>query len=160
MTNNENDQGSGYGQFHRRVFEAKGGIFAVATTIAILIGGIVEIVPMYTAGAGPETGDWVTPYTPLEVAGRDIYIREGCYLCHSQWSGPCGPRFFGTGSGAEPLNTSLIGPSSWGRGAWAPTCTGSVRSTRMLGISSICGIPEAPHRGASCPHTHGSLVRP
>jgi len=90
MTKQEQDQGSqkGYGQFHRRVLEAKGGVFAVATTIAILIGGIVEIVPMYTAGAGPETGDWVTPYTPLEVAGRDIYIREGCYLCHSQWVRP------------------------------------------------------------------------
>jgi cytochrome c oxidase cbb3-type subunit I/II len=60
----------------------------VATTIAILIGGIVEIVPMYTQGAGPETADWVTPYTPLEVAGRDIYVREGCYLCHSQWVRP------------------------------------------------------------------------
>lgn len=90
MTNDKHDHESeaGYGQFHRRVLEAKGGVFAVATTIAILIGGIVEIVPMYTAGAGPETGDWVTPYTPLEVAGRDIYIREGCYLCHSQWVRP------------------------------------------------------------------------
>jgi len=90
MTNKEQDHGSekGYGQFHRRVLEARGGVFAVATTIAILIGGLVEIVPMYTAGAGPETADWVTPYTPLEVAGRDIYIREGCYLCHSQWVRP------------------------------------------------------------------------
>jgi cytochrome c oxidase cbb3-type subunit I/II len=90
MTNDKHDHGSeaGYGQFHRRFLEAKGGVFAVATTVAILIGGIVEIVPMYTAGAGPETGDWVTPYTPLEVAGRDIYIREGCYLCHSQWVRP------------------------------------------------------------------------
>lgn len=90
MTNNDQDHGSekGYGQFHRRVFEAKGGVFAVATTIAILIGGLVEIIPMYTAGAGPEQGDWITPYTPLEVAGRDIYIREGCYLCHSQWIRP------------------------------------------------------------------------
>ena len=90
MTNNDQDHASGKdnGQFHRRVLEARGGLFAVATTIAILIGGIVEIVPMYTAGAGPETADWVTPYTPLEVAGRDIYIREGCYLCHSQWVRP------------------------------------------------------------------------
>jgi cytochrome c oxidase cbb3-type subunit I/II len=90
MTNDQQNHGSekAYGQFHRRVLEASGGVFAVATTIAILIGGIVEIVPMYTAGAGPETGDWVTPYSPLEVAGRDIYIREGCYLCHSQWVRP------------------------------------------------------------------------
>ena len=90
MTKNEQNQGSdaSHGGFHRRVFEGKGAVFAVATTIAILIGGIVEIIPMYTAGAGPETADWVTPYTPLEVAGRDIYIREGCYLCHSQWVRP------------------------------------------------------------------------
>jgi cytochrome c oxidase cbb3-type subunit I/II len=90
MTTNDQNQGSekAYGQFHRRVLEARGGVFAIATTIAILIGGIVEIAPMYTAGAGPETADWVTPYTPLEVAGRDIYIREGCYLCHSQWIRP------------------------------------------------------------------------
>jgi len=90
MTDNRHHQDSDttYGQFHRRVMEARGGVFAVATTIAILIGGLVEIIPMYTAGAGPETGDWVTPYTPLEVAGRDIYIREGCYLCHSQWVRP------------------------------------------------------------------------
>jgi cytochrome c oxidase cbb3-type subunit I/II len=90
MTNNEQNHGSeaSYGNFHRNFFEGKGAVFAVATTIAILIGGIVEIVPMYTAGAGPETAEWVTPYTPLEVAGRDIYIREGCYLCHSQWVRP------------------------------------------------------------------------
>lgn len=90
MTDNRQDHASekGSGQFHRRVLEAKGGVFALFTTIAILIGGLVEIIPMYTAGAGPERGDWVTPYTPLEVAGRDIYIREGCYLCHSQWVRP------------------------------------------------------------------------
>jgi cytochrome c oxidase cbb3-type subunit I/II len=86
--NKSSESEAGYGSFHRRVLEGKGAVFAVATTVAILVGGIVEIVPMYTAGAGPETADWVTPYTPLEVAGRDIYIREGCYLCHSQWVRP------------------------------------------------------------------------
>ena len=86
--NKSHESEAAYGSFHRRVLEGRGAVFAVATTIAILIGGLVEIVPMYTAGAGPETADWVTPYTPLEVAGRDIYIREGCYLCHSQWVRP------------------------------------------------------------------------
>ncbi len=82
------DSDASHGHWHRRLLEGRGALFAVATTIAILIGGMVEIIPMYTAGAGPETADWVTPYTPLEVAGRDIYIREGCYLCHSQWVRP------------------------------------------------------------------------
>jgi cytochrome c oxidase cbb3-type subunit I/II len=75
-------------RFHRRVLENKAGLFAIVTTIAISIGGIVEIVPMFTQAAGPETPDWVSPYTPLEVAGRDIYIREGCYVCHSQMVRP------------------------------------------------------------------------
>jgi len=90
MTNDQQNHGSEAmsESFHRRFLERKGAVFAVAMTIAILIGGMVEIIPMYTAGAGPETADWVTPYTPLEVAGRDIYIREGCYLCHSQWVRP------------------------------------------------------------------------
>lgn len=79
---------AGYGQFHRRVFEGRSAVFAVATAVVISIGGLVEIVPMFSAGAGPEQGDWITPYTPLEVAGRDIYIREGCYLCHSQMVRP------------------------------------------------------------------------
>lgn len=78
-----------YGRLHRRLFEGKAAVFAIATTVAISIGGIVEIVPMFTASSASwERGDWVTPYTPLEVAGRDIYIREGCYLCHSQMVRP------------------------------------------------------------------------
>jgi cytochrome c oxidase cbb3-type subunit I/II len=60
----------------------------VLTTIAILIGGLVEIVPMFTATLGPQPLPGVRPYTPLEVAGRDIYVREGCYLCHSQMVRP------------------------------------------------------------------------
>jgi cytochrome c oxidase cbb3-type subunit I/II len=75
-------------RFHRRVLENKAGLFAIVTTIAISIGGIVEIIPMFTQAAGPEKPDWVSPYTPLEVAGRDIYIREGCYVCHSQMVRP------------------------------------------------------------------------
>jgi cytochrome c oxidase cbb3-type subunit I/II len=79
--------GGGYTSTHRTL-EGKSALFAVLVTVAILIGGIVEIIPMFSAGAGPEHMDGVKPYTPLEVAGRDIYIREGCYLCHSQMVRP------------------------------------------------------------------------
>ncbi len=75
------------GHWHRRI-EANLGLMAVLSTIAILIGGLVEIVPMFTVKLGPEALAGVTPYTPLEVAGRDIYIREGCYTCHSQMVRP------------------------------------------------------------------------
>jgi cytochrome c oxidase cbb3-type subunit I/II len=77
----------GYVGTHRTL-EGKSAIFAVLVTVAILIGGIVEIIPMFSTGAGPEHLKGVTPYTALEVAGRDIYIREGCYLCHSQMIRP------------------------------------------------------------------------
>ena len=74
--------------FHRRVIEGRLGLFAILTTIAISIGGLVEIVPMFTASLGPQQLAGVTPYTALEAKGRDIYIREGCYTCHSQMIRP------------------------------------------------------------------------
>ncbi len=77
----------GYTAAHR-ILEGKSAVFAVLVTVAILIGGIVEIVPLFSSTLGPEHLAGVTPYSPLEVAGRDIYIREGCYLCHSQMIRP------------------------------------------------------------------------
>jgi cytochrome c oxidase cbb3-type subunit I/II len=74
--------------WHRRLLEGKSALMAVLTTVAISIGGLVEIIPMYSLAAGPEAIAEVTPYTPLELAGRDIYVREGCYNCHSQMVRP------------------------------------------------------------------------
>src|SRR5208282_5512660 len=52
--------------------------------VVIAIGGLVEIVPLFYLKSTLETVEGMRPYTPLELAGRDIYVREGCYLCHSQ----------------------------------------------------------------------------
>jgi cytochrome c oxidase cbb3-type subunit 2 len=60
----------------------------VFSLIAVLIGGIVEIAPLFYLKNTIEKVDGMRPYTPLELAGRDIYIREGCYLCHSQMIRP------------------------------------------------------------------------
>ena len=57
---------------------------AVAITIAASIGGIVEIAPLFTIDETVEKAPDMRVYTPLELAGRNIYIREGCYACHSQ----------------------------------------------------------------------------
>lgn len=62
--------------------------FLVFATIAILIGGIFEIVPTYLVKSNIPTIASVKPYTPLELQGRDIYIKEGCYNCHSQMIRP------------------------------------------------------------------------
>jgi len=57
---------------------------AIATLITISIGGIVEIAPLFYLESTVEKVEGMRPYTPLELMGRNIYIREGCYVCHSQ----------------------------------------------------------------------------
>ncbi len=59
-------------------------LLLVLTLIVVAIGGIVEIVPLYTIHSTIEKVKGVRPYSPLELMGRNIYIREGCYNCHSQ----------------------------------------------------------------------------
>ena len=59
-------------------------LLAVLTTITVAIGGLVEVVPLFTIETTVEKVEGVRPYSPLELAGRDIYVREGCYNCHSQ----------------------------------------------------------------------------
>ncbi len=60
----------------------------LVSLVVILIGGIAEIVPMLTIKSNVPTITSVKPYTPLELQGRDLYIREGCYTCHSQMIRP------------------------------------------------------------------------
>ena len=74
--------------WHRDLLEHRSLLFTVLSTVVISIGGLVEILPMYAAELGPQPIDSVEAYTPLEVAGRDIYVREGCYNCHSQMVRP------------------------------------------------------------------------
>lgn len=68
--------------------ERKTVLFTVLTTVAVLIGGAVEIVPLLVVPSNIPTISSVKPYTPLELEGRDIYIREGCNNCHSQMIRP------------------------------------------------------------------------
>lgn len=63
-------------------------LLTVATFVTVAIGGIVEIAPLFWIDNTIEKVEGVRPYTPLEQAGRDIYIREGCYTCHSQMIRP------------------------------------------------------------------------
>lgn len=59
-------------------------LMVVLTLITVSIGGIVQIIPLFTIESTIERVDGVRPYSPLEVLGRNIYLREGCYTCHSQ----------------------------------------------------------------------------
>jgi len=73
--------------WHGRL-ESRPVTFAVLTLIAVLIGGMVEIIPMLAVASNVPSIPTVKPYTALELEGRDIYVREGCYTCHSQMVRP------------------------------------------------------------------------
>ncbi len=66
------------------IFEKNSLILLLGILIVISIGGIVEIAPLFMLNSTIEKVQGMRPYSPLELAGRDIYVREGCYNCHSQ----------------------------------------------------------------------------
>jgi cytochrome c oxidase cbb3-type subunit 2 len=70
------------------IFEKNSIILVIGVLIVIAIGGLVEIVPLFYLKSTIEKVEGVRPYTPLELAGRNIYVREGCYNCHSQMIRP------------------------------------------------------------------------
>jgi len=71
-------------KFNHGTIERNSWLLAVLTLITVSIGGLVQIVPLFTVETTIERVEGVRPYSPLELAGREIYIREGCYVCHSQ----------------------------------------------------------------------------
>ena len=73
---------------HHTAFERNASLLMAVSLVVVMIGGIVEIVPLFYLKNTIEKVEGVRPYTPLELAGRNIYIREGCYVCHSQMIRP------------------------------------------------------------------------
>jgi len=70
------------------IFEKNSIVLLIGVLVVIAIGGLVEITPLFYLKSTIEKVDGVRPYTPLELAGRNIYVREGCYNCHSQMIRP------------------------------------------------------------------------
>lgn len=75
------------GYWHRWI-ERRPVQFILASVVLVLIGGLVEIIPTFLIRSNIPTIASVKPYTPLELEGRDLYVREGCYVCHSQMIRP------------------------------------------------------------------------
>ena len=74
-------------RFNLRYFEAiekNLSLFGVLLAVGLVLGGLAEIVPLFYQATTTEPAPGVEPYEPLELNGRDIYVREGCYSCHSQ----------------------------------------------------------------------------
>jgi cytochrome c oxidase cbb3-type subunit II len=83
MSNNEKSSG-----FSHEKIETNNFLMIVLILLVVAIGGIVEIVPLFFQKSTTEPIRGLQPYTPLQLAGRDIYLREGCYNCHSQMIRP------------------------------------------------------------------------
>jgi cytochrome c oxidase cbb3-type subunit 2 len=75
-------------KFTHEVIEKNIGWMIVLTILVVAVGGVVEIVPLYFQKSTTEPVAGVKPYPPLQLVGRDIYVREGCYNCHSQMIRP------------------------------------------------------------------------
>ena len=72
---------------HRKI-ETNATLLLVLSLLVVTVGGIVEIAPLFYLQNTVEKVEGIRPYTPLELAGRNIYVREGCYVCHSQMVRP------------------------------------------------------------------------
>lgn len=75
-------------RFSHALIEKNVILLAVLTLITVSIGGLVQIIPLFAVETTIERVSGIRPYTPLELMGRNIYVREGCYACHSQMVRP------------------------------------------------------------------------
>ncbi len=94
--------------------ETNAGLLIALTMIVISIGGLVEIVPLFFINDTVEKVEGVRPYTALELRGRDIYQREGCYLCHSQMIRPFRDEWLRYGHYSLAAESQYDHPFQWG----------------------------------------------
>jgi cytochrome c oxidase cbb3-type subunit 2 len=97
-----------------KIFETNSIILVLGILVAVSIGGVVEAVPLFYLKSTIEKVDGVRPYTPLELAGRDVYVREGCYLCHSQMIRPLRDEVERYGHYSLAAESQYDHPFQWG----------------------------------------------
>jgi len=103
-----------------RTWEGLPAFFTIMTAAAVIVASLFEILPTFLIGGNVPTINTVQPYTPLELYGRDIYLREGCYNCHSQMVRPFLDETVRYGQNGEPAEYSRAGefvydhPFQWG----------------------------------------------
>ena len=137
------------------VLEGRALIFTVLTVLSVLVGGAAEIVPLVITSHQDLQTIATRPYTPLELEGRDVYIREGCYTCHSQMIRPFTWETARYGAASEMEDSLLDHPFQWGSKRNGPDLAreGGVRSNnwhyqhmmdpRQITPGSI--MPAYPH---------------
>ncbi len=99
---------------NQKIFERHALALLIGVLVTVSIGGTVEIVPLFTVETTIERVKGVRPYSPLELAGRDIYVREGCYLCHSQQIRPFRDEVERYGHYSLAAESTYDHPFQWG----------------------------------------------
>ncbi len=106
--------GAKWGQWYERLLESWLP-FSVLTLVAVVTGGLIQILPtVFVDQTKNEDGPWQKVYTPLELAGRDIYVREGCYNCHSQMIRPLVGEVMRYGPSGRLAESMYDFPFQWG----------------------------------------------
>ncbi|MCF6272668.1 MAG: cytochrome-c oxidase, cbb3-type subunit II [Rhodobacteraceae bacterium] len=96
------------------VIERNATLLMVLSLVVVSIGGLVQIVPLFYLENTIEDVDGMRPYTPLELSGRDVYIREGCYVCHSQMIRPLRDEVERYGNYSLAAESQYDRPFQWG----------------------------------------------
>ncbi|WP_310620953.1 cytochrome-c oxidase, cbb3-type subunit II [Flexibacterium corallicola] len=97
-----------------QIFEKNSLMLIVGIVVMISIGGLVEIVPLFYLKSTIEKTEGMRPYTPLELVGRNIYVREGCYACHSQMIRPLRDELERYGNYSLAAESMYDRPFQWG----------------------------------------------
>lgn len=97
-----------------KAIETHATLLLVLSFLVVTIGGIVQIAPLFYLENTIEDVEGVRPYTPLELAGRDIYVREGCYVCHSQMIRPMRDEVERYGHYSLAAESQYDHPFQWG----------------------------------------------
>jgi cytochrome c oxidase cbb3-type subunit II len=97
-----------------KAIETHATLLLVLSFLVVTIGGIVQIVPLFYLQNTIENVEGMRPYTPLELAGRDIYVREGCYVCHSQMVRPMRDEVERYGHYSLAAESQYDRPFQWG----------------------------------------------
>ncbi len=129
--------------------------FTLCTLAAILAGGVAELVPtLMIEQAVPKTGEAQLPYTALELQGRDIYVREGCYLCHSQMIRPMISEYLRYGEASRAEESRYDHPFQWGSKRTGPDLAREGGKYPNLWHYSHLMDPRSTSPGSNMPSFH------
>ena len=139
----------------QHLVEEKVGFLIVFTVLVISVGLLIEAVPLFFTKAVTQPAPGVKPYNAVQVAGRDIYVREGCYNCHSQMIRPFRAETERYGHYSVAGESVYDRPFQWGSKRTGPDWPVSADVIPMSGTVSICSTRAMSSPNPICLHSRG-----